>query len=202
MELWLQKIISILPDGNVYLFLLFIFAFAEALPIFGLIVPGSTLAVFAGFLVIQGKCALSSLILIHISGALAGDLLSFWLGYYYGSNWLKLRSFQRYRQLVIRSEEFFLNHGGKSIFFARFLGPIRGITPFIAGLSGMPGRLFSGYALVSAALWGISYPGLGYLGGKSWQQAQSLSSRFGLLIIVAFAGTILHHWIRKNIKKS
>ena len=202
MELWLQKIISALPEGNVYLLLLYIFAFAEALPIFGLIVPGSTLAVFSGFLVIQGKSTLFLLILIHIAGALAGDLLSFWLGYYYGSKWLRLRSFQKHRQLVKRSEEFFLLHGGKSIFFARFLGPIRGITPFIAGLSGMPGRIFSGYAIISAILWGISYPGLGYLGGRSWQQAQSLSSRFGLLIIIALAGTVLHHWIRKNIKRT
>lgn len=202
MELWLEKIVSGLPDGNLYLLLLFVCAFAEALPILGLIVPGSTVAVFAGFLVIHGKSTLSQLILVHFCGALGGDLVSFWLGYYYGSKWLKLRSFQKHYRLVKQAEKFFLNHGGKSIFFARFLGPIRGITPFIAGLSGMSGRLFSIYAVISAVLWGISYPGLGYWGGKSWQQTQSLSTRFGLLILIALAATVLHHWIRRNIKKT
>ena len=53
--------------------------------------------------------------------------------------------------------------------------------------------------LISAILWGIVYPGLGYLGGASWQKAQSLSVRFGLLILVALAVTIAHHWLRRSL---
>ncbi|MCF6265384.1 MAG: DedA family protein [Desulfuromusa sp.] len=201
MESWLQQFIGFLPDGGSYLLLLFLVAFAESLPMIGLIVPGSTLIVFAGFLASHGKCSFILLGAITTTGALLGDLLSFWLGFHYGSKLLKLRIFQKQRRLVKRSEHFFVYHGGKSIFFARFLGPIRGITPFVAGLSGMSGRSFSIYALISAVLWGICYPGLGYFGGSSWQDAQSLSARFGLIIIVVLLATILHYWIRRNFKR-
>jgi len=201
MENWLQQFIGLLPDGGSYLLLLFLVAFAESLPLVGLIVPGSTLIVFAGFLASHGKCSFLLLGVMTATGALLGDLFSFWLGYYYGTKLLRLRSFQKHHQLVKRSERFFVDHGGKSIFFARFLGPIRGITPFIAGLSGMPGRSFSLYALISAVLWGICYPGLGYLGGSSWQNAQSLSAKFGLVMILILVATMLHYWIRRNFKK-
>ena len=201
MEHWLQQTIELLPDGTIYLLVLFFVAFAESIPMIGLLVPGSTIIIFAGFLVLHGKCTLPLLIFVTTSGALLGDLLSFGLGFYYGSKLLKLRSFQKRGKLVKRSEQFFVENGGKSIFFARFLGPIRGITPFVAGLSGMPGRPFVFYALVSAILWGICYPGLGYIGGSSWQNVQSLSARFGLIILIILVATILHCWIRKNFKK-
>lgn len=202
MEYWLQQFIEVLPDGTSYLLVLFLVAFAESLPMIGLLVPGSTLVVFAGFLVLHGKCSFILLVVVTTGGALLGDLFSFWMGFYYGSKLLKLRSFQKHHNLVKRAEHFFVDHGGKSIFFARFLGPIRGITPFIAGLSGMLGRPFCSYALVSAILWGICYPGLGYLGGSSWQHAQSLSAKLGLVILTLLIATILHYWIRRNFKKN
>lgn len=202
MEHWLQQFMEYLPDGGNYLLVLFLIAFAESIPMIGLIVPGSTLIVFAGFLVLKGKCTLTLLIIVTTCGALLGDLFSFWLGFYYGSKLLKLRSFQKHHQLVKQSEQFFVDHGGKSIFFARFLGPIRGITPFIAGLSGMPKRPCYSYILISAVLWGICYPGMGYLGGRSWQEAQSLSVKFGLVIGLILLVTIVHHWIRHIFKSA
>ncbi len=201
MEYWLQQFIEILPDGTIYLLLLFLVAFAESLPVIGLLVPGSSLVVFAGFLVLHGKCSLTLLVAVTTCGALLGDTFSFWLGFYYGSKLLKLRNFQKHHNLVKRAELFFVDHGGKSIFFARFLGPIRGIIPFIAGLSGMSGRPFSVYAVISAILWGICYPGLGYWGGNSWQNAQSLSARFSLVVLIGLIATVLHYWIRRNFKK-
>ncbi len=202
MEDWLRQIIELLPSGASYLLLMFLIAFFESLPMIGLLMPGSTLVVLAGFLVIQGKGALLPLMLCTALGALLGDLLSFWLGGHFGARLLHTRSFQKHHSLIQQSERFFYNHGGKSIFFARFLGPIRGITPFIAGLSKMSGRSMSLYAVISAILWGICYPGLGYLGGASWQQAQSLSARFGLIIIAALAVTVLHYWLKRifNVK--
>ena len=202
MENVIQQLITLLPDGITYLLALFLIAFSESLPMIGLLVPGSTLVVFAGFLVLHGKCSLILLSSVTIAGALLGDLFSFWLGFYYGSKLLKLQSFKKHHLLVRRSERFFVDHGGKSIFFARFLGPIRGITPFIAGLSSFPGRPFCYYALISSLLWGICYPGIGYLGGSSWQQAQGLSAKFGLVVFALLLMTILNFWIRRYFKKT
>ena len=202
MENWLRQLIEVLPNGNGYLLIIFLVSLAESIPIVGLIIPGSTIVVLAGFLVLHGKCTLLLLMLVTTAGALLGDLLSFWLGYRYGTKLLKIRSFQKHHSIVKRAEHFFVEHGGKSIFFARFIGPIRGITPFIAGLAGMASKSFSGYTLISAILWGICYPSLGYLGGSSWQHAQSLAAKFGLAIIVIFIATIIHYWIRRNFRNN
>ncbi len=202
MEAWLQEFIHLLPEGISYYLLLFLIALSESLPIVGLLMPGSTLVVLAGFLAFNSKGLFLPLMLSTTAGALLGDLLSFWLGNRFGSRMLTMKSFQKHHQLIQQSERFFCTHGGESIFFARFLGPIRGITPFIAGLSNMPGRALSIYALISAILWGISYLGIGYLGGASWQQAQSLSTRFGLLILLALTVTLIHYWLRRSLKSS
>ena len=199
MESWLQQFIQWLPEGINYYLILFLIAFGESLPMVGLLLPGSTLIVLAGFLIIHGKGLILPVIIMITGGGLLGDLFSFWLGDHFGSRMLKMRSFQKHHKLVGQSERFFLAHGGKSIFFARFLGPIRGITPFIAGLSRMPGRPFCSYALVSAILWGIAYPGIGFLGGASWQQAQSMGTRLVLLILLALLVTILHYWLRRKL---
>ena len=193
MDDWLQHIIQLLPDGYLYYLLLLLIAFTESLPVIGLLMPGSTLVVLAGFLSFQGKGLYFPILIFTMVGALAGDLLSFWLGTRFGGHILKSRSFRRHHKWVKRTEVFFCTHGGKSVFFARFLGPIRGITPFIAGLSNMPAKPFSLYAVISAALWGITYPGLGYLGGASWEQAESLTMRFSFLILLALAITIIHY---------
>jgi len=202
MESWLQQFIEFLPGGGIYLLLLFGIAFAESLPVIGLLVPGSTLIVLSGFLALHGKNSIILIALITTGGAFIGDLVSFWLGFYYGPTILKLRIFKKRHALVTQAEAHFVNHGGKSIFFARFLGPIRGITPFIAGLSRMSGRPFTRYALISAVLWGICYPGLGYFGGSSWQQTQSLSARFGLIIVALLAGTIIHYWVKRLLQNN
>jgi membrane protein DedA with SNARE-associated domain len=197
---WLQQVLSWLPEGGSYLLLLFFIAFFESLSMIGLIMPGSTLAVLAGFLAAHGKSSLPLVILITSAGAFGGDLISYWLGARYGTQILSRKSFKKHRKLINRSEVFFSAHGGKSIFFARFLGPIRGITPFIAGLARMPGIDLFRYTLISALLWGLAYPGLGYLGGASWQRAESLSSRFGMLVLLVLLAMIGHYWLRRSLK--
>jgi undecaprenyl-diphosphatase len=200
MENWLQQFVQFLPDGQSYYLVLFLIAFGESLPLIGLLVPGSTLIVLAGFLVFNGKGLFLAIFASVTIGALLGDLLSYWLGKRFGGQMITMRSFRKHHQTIQRSERFFCDHGGKSLFFARFLGPIRGITPFIAGLSKMPPRPLSLYTLISSILWGIAYPGLGYLGGASWQKAQSLTAKFGLFILLALALIIIHHWLRKSLK--
>ena len=197
---WLQQLMGMLPDGGRYLSLLFLIAFLESLPMIGLALPGSTLIVLAGFLVVHGKGQIVEVVLVTTLGALLGDLLSYWLGARFGPPLLNRKSFRKHRRLINQAEIFFASHGGKSIFFARFLGPIRGITPFIAGLARMSQKTLCLYALISSILWGIAYPGLGYIGGTSLHQAQSLSSRFGLLTLLALLITILHVWLRRSLK--
>lgn len=196
MELWLQDMFNLLPGGMIFVSAVFVIAFLEALVGVGLIMPGSVLTVFSGWLAFQGKASIAAIMAAAALGALFGDLLSYWLGARFGGHLWRWSLLRKRQDLIRLTELFFLEHGGKSIFFGRFLGPIRGLVPFVAGASHMRPALFSSYAIVSAVLWGISYPGLGYLGGTSWQQAETLAGRLGLLIMLALIVALLFACLR------
>jgi undecaprenyl-diphosphatase len=191
MEQWLHDIFNLLPGGMLFAAAVFVIAFLEALVGIGLIMPGSVLTVFSGWLAFHGKAPIASIMAAAGLGALFGDLLSYWLGARFGVHFGRLGLLQKRQDLLRLTELVFIEHGGKSVFFGRFLGPIRGLVPFVAGASRMRPLIFSVYALISGILWGIIYPGLGYLGGNSWQQAETLAGRLGLLIALALVVTIL-----------
>ena len=200
MENWMQQLMAILPEGASYLILVALIAFIESLPLLGLAMPGSTLIVLAGFLAAHGKGDLALLIFFSAAGAFLGDFSSYWLGGRLGQRLLTTTWLIKRQQKLREAEIFFSEHGGKSLFYARFLGPIRGTIPFLAGMAHMQTGAFYRTTLLSAILWGIAYPGLGYLGGASWQRASDLSSRLGLLILLAFAASLFHLWLKRKTR--
>ena len=197
---WMRQLISLLPSGGLYLGLICLIAFLEALPLIGLAMPGSTLIVLSGFLAAHGKSDLPSLGVASTIGAFLGDFLSYWLGGRLGQPLLERPRIQKHLEKIREAELFFARHGGKSLFYARFLGPIRGTIPFLAGMAHMRPPYFLKATAISAILWGIAYPGLGYLGGESWQKASSLSGRFGLIILLAFCASLFHLWLKRKTR--
>jgi len=199
MEHWLQEIFNLLPGGGLFIAAVFLIAFFEALVGVGLIMPGSVLTVFSGWLAFQGKAPIEAVMTAAACGALAGDLLSYWLGSRFGIHLWKWRLLKKRQSLLRMTEIFFIEHGGKSVFFGRFLGPIRGLVPFVAGASQMRPVTFTLYSIISGILWGISYPGLGFLGGSSWQRAETLTGRLGLLVALALVACLLLTWLRRKL---
>lgn len=198
MDTWLLDIWQNIPGGVPFLAAAALVAYIEGLVVLGLIMPGSTLVVLCGFLAFHGKADIAALMLWTSAGALLGDLTSYLLGARWNHLLWNHRLLLRRRNLIRKAEIFFIEHGAKSIFFGRFLGPIRGLVPFVAGASKMRPRPFLLYALVSALLWGLSYPGLGYLGGTSWQRAQTWVGRLGMLIILLLVVSVGIGGLRKH----
>jgi membrane protein DedA with SNARE-associated domain len=199
MEHWLQEIFNLLPGGALFIAAVFLIAFFEALVGVGLIMPGSVLTVFSGWLAFQGKAPIEAVMTSAACGALAGDLLSYWLGARFGIHLWGWQLLKKRQNLLRLAEIFFIEHGGKSVFFGRFLGPIRGLVPFVAGASQMRPLVFTLYSIISGILWGISYPGLGFLGGTSWQRAETLTGRLGLLVALALITSLLLMWLRRKL---
>ena len=199
MEHWLQEIFNLLPGGGLFIAAVFLIALLEALVGVGLIMPGSVLTVFSGWLAFQGKAPIEAIMASAACGALIGDLLSYWLGARFGIHLWEWKLLKKRQNLLRLTEIFFIEHGGKSVFFGRFLGPIRGLVPFVAGASQMRPLMFTLYSVISGILWGISYPGLGFLGGTSWQRAETLTGRLGLLIALALVSSLLLTWLRHKL---
>lgn len=199
METWIQDFFHWLPTGGIYYALVFFISFCESLAFAGIVVPGSTLIVFTGFLAANGKGAYLPLMLASTLGAILGDLLSYWLGARMGAALLVRPPFRRYRVLFRESQIFFLEHGGKSVFLGRFIGLIRPFIPFVAGYARMRPGLFAFYAVVSGILWGLAYPGLGYFFGTSWQRVELWAGRFSYLLAALVVLLVANHLFWKKL---
>ena len=57
-----------------------------------------------------------------------------------------------------------------------------------------------GWAVISGLLWGVAYPGIGYLGGSSWELARDLSGGFGFVILLA-AAAVAYALFRRHMAK-
>lgn len=178
-----QFIASILPTlqhlGVFGYWVVLIFAFLESLAFVGIVVPGAVVVVFAGVLSAQGYLDLGDLIWFAAIGAILGDALSYYLG---SRGKYLFRPESRFFKLshLERGEQFFKRHGGKSIFLGRFIGPLRPIVPFIAGLSKMRMRTFLVWNITSGFLWAAAHILLGYAFGNALGIVEVWSSRIGL----------------------
>jgi undecaprenyl-diphosphatase len=98
-----------------------------------------------------------------------------------------------------KSEVFFADHGGKSVFLGRFIGLIRPFIPFVAGQARMAPLLFTFYAVISGILWGLAYPGLGYFFGASWHLVELWAGRFSYFLAALIFLLILNHLFWKRL---
>ncbi|HHX58267.1 MAG TPA: DedA family protein [Candidatus Moranbacteria bacterium] len=158
-------------------------ALLESLAFIGSILPGSILVILAGFLSAHGYLEISKLIWFVTFGAILGDGFSYWLGtkgkviFQKNYRWLKYVNLEK-------GEYFFKKHGGKSVFWGRFIGLLRPIIPFIAGLSKMNKKEFFLWNVTSAFLWATSHLLIGYFSGGALGSIKTWSERVTVLIVI------------------
>ncbi|TWJ32389.1 LssY C-terminal domain-containing protein [Geobacter argillaceus] len=173
----------------------------ESLVLVGVIVPGAVLVVFAGALAAQGYFDLGDLIWFAAVGAVLGDGISFLLGQH-GTGLFKETNKVLKASYLEAGEQFFRKHGAKSIFLGRFIGLVRAVIPFVAGLSGMAAKRFYLWNILSAFAWAASHLLAGYFLGQAWQMVEVWTSRAGIfltaLILVLFCANLLKRFIVKQ----
>ncbi|NIR60497.1 MAG: phosphatase PAP2 family protein [Gammaproteobacteria bacterium] len=161
----------------------FLIAFSESLAVVGLFVPGTLLMFGIGALVAVDALALGPTAAWAIAGAVAGDGASFWLGRHLREHLRDIWPFRRYPGALARSEAFFQRHGGKSILFGRFVGPVRPVIPAVAGMLGMSAWRFLAVNVISALLWAPAYLLPGMAVGASLALAAEVAARLVILLI-------------------
>ncbi len=165
-------------------------SFAESVVLVGEVIPGSTLLIFIGFLSAQGILDIGDLIWFAAIGAILGDSLSYYLGTK-GTNFF--RNENRFLKTVHleRGQRFFKKYGDKSIFLGRFVGFLRPIVPFVAGLSEMNLKRFLVWNIISAFLWAAAHLLLGYFFGSAFAVIETWGTRvsygIGLLLLFSLA---------------
>ncbi len=152
---------------------IFLGAMLESAAFLGLLVPGESLVLVAGFFAAQGLLDVGDLIVLVAIGAMLGDSIGYELGRRLGRAGLERhgRRFGLTEARLAKADAFFVRHGGQAVFLGRFVGFARALVPFLAGSSRMPYKRFLPYDASGAVLWSAAMVLLGYSLGAAWQRA-------------------------------
>ena len=201
-HLHLQSLIGYFTEHSaIALVAVFAASFLESVALIGTVIPGSTIAFAGGMLV--GLKALDpwAVAAVAVGGAVLGDGISYWLGHRYRDSIRMLWPIRQHPEIIARGEAYFARHGGKSVFFGRFLGPVRAIVPVIAGMTNMPASHFYVMNVLSAFGWAAVHLVPGALFGASLQLAGAVSARLvALIALVAVAVWLIALVIRIAVK--
>lgn len=178
---------SIAAHPHGVLLVVFLVAFAESVAFIGTFVPAGIVMFTAGALI--GTGALNGWVTLGIAalGAVAGDGLSYELGRRYSGRIRTWPISNRYAAVIDRGERFIQRHGGKSILFARFMGPVRAVVPLITGVAHMPRAKFYSVNIGSALAWSPAHILPGVVFGASIQLAEAVSGRLAVILIIVAA---------------
>jgi membrane protein DedA with SNARE-associated domain len=156
---------------------------------FGIPVPGETALIAFGVLAAQGHYSIASVIAIAAAGAIVGDNLGYWLIGRFGGRALfgHWRWLNQYSDRVLpRAESLMARHGGKTVFFGRFVSILRYTVAWVAGLSRMRWWRFLFWNAAGGIAWATAVGLISYYGGQAAARAiQSYGLYAGIAVVFA-----------------
>jgi len=159
----------------------------------GIPFPGESMllvaAIYAGT---THRLSIALVIVAAASGAILGDNLGFWVGREGG--YRLLRRYGRYIRLEERrlklGQYLFMRHGGKVVFFGRFVAVLRAWAAFLAGTNRMPWPRFLFFNAAGGIIWATLYGLGGYFLGDNVHRLTGTIGTVALvlavLVIIAF----------------
>ena len=140
-------------------------AFAEAAILIGMVLPGETALLVAGYFCSGPDHILNLWIMIVVAVlcAIAGDSVGFEFGRKFGPRLRRSRLgawVGEHRWAAV--DGFLHKHGGKAVLIGRLTALFRALVPSMAGMSGMRYRTFLVWNVAGALLWAPGCVLLGY----------------------------------------
>nr|WP_028980701.1 DedA family protein [Sporocytophaga myxococcoides] len=162
-----QHLSQIITDYGFWTYLiLFMIIFVETGLVIMPILPGDSLLFAAGTFAALGSLNLGLLILLLFIAAFLGDTLNYFIGNFIGPKVFSKDYRFLKKEYLVKTQQFYEKHGGKTIIFARFMPIIRTFAPFIAGVGTMNYKKFISYNIIGGILWVAGFTLLGYLFGN------------------------------------
>jgi membrane protein DedA with SNARE-associated domain len=173
---------------------------------FGVPLPGETALIAFGVLAAQGHYSIALVIAIAAAGAIIGDNLGYWLIGRVGGRALfrRWRWLNQYSDRVLpRAEALMQRHGGKTVFFGRFVSILRYTVAWVAGLSRMQWSRFLFWNAAGGIVWATAVGLTAYYAG---QAAADAIARYGLyaaaiVIVVVIVGWLGVRHVRGRVER-
>lgn len=178
--------------------LLFLFGIV-ALESAGAWVPGETALIAAAVLASNGHMSIELVIIVAALAAILGDNIGYWIGRKGGRRLAeKLPWLARF---LPPAERFFERHGGKAVFFARFLAGLRVTGAWMAGISHMNWWRFLGWNALGGIVWATAVALVAYFFGRAAGDAIAQYGLYGAGAAVLVGAAVVlgvHFWRRRT----
>jgi membrane protein DedA with SNARE-associated domain len=164
----------------------------------GLPLPGETTlvtaAIYAGT---THRLSIGAVIFVAAAGAIVGDNVGYWVGRQFGYR-LLLRYGPVLRITAPRiklGQYLFYRHGGKVVFFGRFIAVLRALAAVLAGLNVMPWWRFFFFNVTGGIVWAVVYGFAAYAAGE---YVAKVKGAFGVagLVIAGIAAVAAFRFVR------
>ena len=178
--------------------LLFVVVMLES---FGIPLPGETALIAFGVLAAEGHYSIEVVIVVAAAAAIVGDNFGYWLigrlgGRALFERWGWLRSYAQ--RVLPRAERIMDRHGGKTVFFGRFIAILRFTAAWVAGLGRMKWWKFLFWNAAGGIAWATSVGLVAFWAGKA---AADAIQRYGLFAAAGVAALALIAWLALHIGK-
>ena len=137
----------------------------------GIPMPGETALVAAAILAGEGTLHIYGVIGAAAAGAIIGDNCGYWVGREFG-----FPLAYRYGRYVNLDEKrlklgqyLFLRHGGKIVFFGRFVAVLRAFAAFLAGVNRFNWEKFLLFNAAGGIVWASIFGAGGYWLGRAFE---------------------------------
>jgi membrane protein DedA with SNARE-associated domain len=169
----------------------------------GVPVPEETVMLAAGFLAGREILDLRVVYAVVIASAVTGDCCGYLVGRTGGQRLLSrlASSFDFARHRYDRLQVFFMTHGSKAVFMARFIAGARFMAGPMAGAAGMRFWQFLGWNVLGALVWCSLVVTIGYLVGDELYEVARLAhtaSTWVAIVVALVAIAALFFWWRER----
>ncbi len=131
-------------------------------------IPGEIFFLSGSILAGAGVLRIGLVVPICYIGSIMGDSSSYFIGRKIGVSIFRdgrrILNPENYK----KGEDFFNRYGAKAVFFARLLGPLSWITPFLVGTYKVPYRKFLTYNILGVIVGVGEFLAVGYFFGKQY----------------------------------
>ena len=178
--------------------LLFVVVMIES---FGIPLPGETVLIAFGILASQGHYSIVWVIVVAASGAIVGDNLGYWLigrlgGRELFERWAFLRRYAD--RFLPAAERLMTKHGGKVVFFGRFITVLRYTAAWAAGIGRMEWGKFLFWNAAGGICWATAVGLVAYYSGHA---AADAIQRYGIYAAGAIVLALAIGWFATHSGK-
>lgn len=148
--------------------LLFVIILCETGLVVTPFLPGDSLLFAAGALaaLYPDTLGIVPLLLSLSVAAILGDTLNYGIGRWIGPRAFAINRWFLKHEHLVRTQEFYARHGGKTIVLARFVPIVRTFAPFVAGVGRMHYPQFLFYNVIGGLAWVLICTLAGYFFGN------------------------------------